>query len=321
MAWVTVLGVAALAGLLATWPLAKAVPDEHVVARARTPDGHEIVITAGRLRAYAEGREDGDPRRLVQDLIDFELLAAQAAARGLADRPAVRSEARQVMVRRYLRGDFEPRYDRDAIPRELLRQAYDRNRWFFDHEEGRVGVHILVTTSENQRPEDPELDRRARALAERIRAELAAEPPADPDAFLAAAERYREQAEAAGLVVRGENLGGFPRHGRYVDAFTEQAFALTEPGSLTPAFPTRFGYHVFRLTEVIPERHVSFEDAEAELRERTLPDFRRQRLRELTDALGRELGVVVNFEPLRQLQARRGLTEADSLAPEGTGAR
>jgi peptidyl-prolyl cis-trans isomerase C len=305
---------ALLAGLLGLWPFNTEVPDGHVVASVRTARG-EVQITAARLRAYAAGREDQPPRRLLQDLVDFELLAAEAEARGLADDPLVREETRPVLVRRYLRRAFEEQAKGADIPRELLRQSYERNRFFFQREAGRSGDHIIVTSKESKRPADPALDEKARDLSARIAADLAAAPPADAEAFLAAAARYTAEGEAAGLVVRGEALGAFPREGMYDPQFTAKAFELEKPGSLTQAFPTQFGWHVFRLKEPLPARDVTFEQAEAELRGRTLPDFRLKSLRELTDRMAREVEVIVNFAPIQELQSRRKMEEGEGLDP------
>jgi peptidyl-prolyl cis-trans isomerase C len=301
---VTGSALALLVALFGTWPVVPNVPDDHVVARVQTARG-EVTITAGRLRAYAQGHEGTDPRRLVQDLVDFELLAAQAEARGLADDPQVREEARPVLIRHYLHRTFESLFTPATVPVELLRQSYERNRFYFTHTEGRAGDHILVTTADSKRPKDEALDAQARALAERIHDDLVAHPPADADAFMAAADRYKADAKAAGLVVRSETLGAFPREGRYVKAFTDRAFELTQPGSLSAPIPTEFGWHVFRLANVVPARDVSFEQAEAELREKTINDYRTEKLRELTDGMARELGVVVNFDPIEELQGRR----------------
>jgi parvulin-like peptidyl-prolyl isomerase len=305
---------AMVAGLLGLWPFNAEVPDAKVVARVQTAQG-EVQITAARLRAYAAGHEDQEPRRLLQDLVDFELLAAEAQARGLADDPMVREETRPVLVRRYLRRDFEAHTTGADIPRDLLMQAYDQNRFFFQREVGRSGDHIIVTTSVGKRPADPALDEKAHALSLRIRDDLAAKPPKDAEAFLAAAARYEADAAAAGLIVRGEALGAFPREGMYDPKFTEKAFELDQPGSLTQSFPTQFGWHVFRLKEPLPARNVSFELAEAELRERTLPDYRLKVLRDLTDRLAREIEVIVNFAPIQDLQSRRKMEEGEGLAP------
>lgn len=307
--------VTGLLVLVLGWPLVSGTPDDHVVARVETRGG-PVAITAGRLRRYAEsGRHAGeaprDPRVLLQDLIDFELLAAEAVARyGAAPGDEAQTAAERVMVRHLLEQTFEEEIDAAAIPEKFVRQAYDKNRSHFVHPALRVGSHILVQVEgegREGRSDDPELDARARDLARRIARELRADPPSDAKAFRERAGDYQEAAEALGLTVRAEDLGRFARKGRYVPEFTAAAFALTEPGITAEPVPTQFGWHVIRVREVLPPKDEAFEDAEAEIRERILPDYRKYRLRELTRELAAEHGAVIDPDPLKKLEA----TEAD----------
>lgn len=303
------IGAAAALWIALAAPVRADLPDEHVVARARAPHG-EIVITAGRLRAYAEGREHLPPRRLIQDLVDFELLAAEAERRfGDDPGPEVREAVAEVLVQRYLAEDYEKSVTPAAIPHKHVQQAYDKNRSHFVHPELRNADHIVVTL-DGKRPEDEALDAKARSIAERLHAELVARPPADEADFAARAAQYAEEGKALGLIVRAEQLGLFSRKGRFDPAFTEQAFTLTEPGAIGRPFATRFGWHVVRVREARPASNRSLKDVESEIRERIVEEYRRFRLRELTDELGRAAGALFDPEPLEQLEQRRGLEKA-----------
>ncbi len=296
-----------LALLVLAWPVAPGTPDAHVVARAKTPDGAPITITAERLRAYAVGREDEDPRKLVQDLIDFELLAAAADRAGYADDPAVKEATRPALVLRYLAGDFEPTWVADTLPDDLVRQSYDRNKAFFVRPPLRRADHILVNEGRGQRPASTALAAAAAAVAERIYQDLQANPPADAEAFRARAEAYDAWAQEVGLHARAEALGLFARKGRYDQQFTAQVFEVEQPGTILPPFDTPYGHHVVRVDAVEPARDVSFQDAQVELRPKIVGEVRTLKLRELTDQLARAYRAVLNPEPLEQLAERRGL--------------
>jgi hypothetical protein len=291
-------------------PVDPALPDDHVVARVNH-DGHAISITAGRLRRFAAAEAAAgsdiarDPRALVDRLIEFELLAIVAAARGHADAPEVRDAGRRAMVQRWLVADFAPGNAAEDIPELLLRRAYERNLVRFKSPEGRRVAHILVSTPDAQRPDDPTLDARARALSEALLADLEANPAEDVDGFGARVSVVEGAASDAGLGVRFERLSPFGRKGsRFVEAFVEKAFGGTREGQLVGPFPTEFGWHLIYVEAVYEKRDRSFEQAVEEIRGLFLPEHRQRQLSKLAAKLARDLEVVVDAEPLRQLDVR-----------------
>ncbi|MEZ4475078.1 MAG: peptidylprolyl isomerase [bacterium] len=290
-----------LALLLAAWPFTTDLPDDHVVARAEGAGG-PITITAGRLRRYAEANPGRSPRALAQELVEFELLAAEAARRGLAADPQVLEDARPVLVQRYLRADFEPAWAPDKLPRELVEASYERNKIFFVRPAIAEADHVVLTLG-GKRPPDPALVGPAIALMERFRADVVATPPADAVAFLERADAYKAEAEALGLELRPERLGRFPLEGRYDPAFTRGVFALEKAGDITPVLSSDFGWHVARLENKEPELNRSFAEVEAELRERIAPEVRIMKLRERGAELARQTSSEIFPEVLDEIEA------------------
>lgn len=288
-----------------------------VVARVAGPQG-EFVIEADRLDAYLAAHPGKEARAGLQDLIDFELLAAEATAAGeigagVVDR-RVEAAADRVLVALWLDRIFAPQWTAEALPEALVRQSYEANRAFFDHPELRVADHILVTTPEAKRPTG-ELEAIARAFAERIHREITAAAPADRAAFRALGERYIGEAPA-GLEVRVQDLRRFARKGQYVVEFGEGAFAIERAGMVGAPFVTAFGWHVVRIDAIEPEQRQSFDEVQAELRARIVPEVRQTQFMQATDALAEALpklravpGVraLLNTLPLDALAARRGL--------------
>ncbi len=286
------------------WPLSEPMPTETVVARAKGPNG-EVVVTAGRLEKFARAHPERAPRDLAQELLVLELLAVEAAARGLDQNAEVRAAIAASSVPRLVKTVFEATHGEAAIPKEMLRKAYEQNKTFFVRPELVVADHIFVS-QDKKRPQDPALDQEARRIAAELAEAALKTPPADREAFRALAESHSADAERFGLKVHAEVLPAFPRHGRMVESFSAAAFTLTRPGEISAPVESEFGHHVIRLHERTPAINQSFEDAEAELRKRVLPDFRRQAFREWTDALGDRYGTVMNVGPLEA---------SESLAP------
>ncbi len=295
----------ALIILFAAWPFAVDVSPDQVVARADGPRG-QVTITADRLRRYAEARPDRSPRALATELLELELLAAEAVAKGLDTGEDIDEAAREALVSRYLALFFEVEWRHETIPEPLLRKSYLRNKGVFNRPELRNAIHVVVLGPKATKiPLDSPLGPVAKAFAEKIAAEFTANPPADDEAFKAAGEAFQTEAEAVGLTLNVDALGRFGRTGRFVKAFTTPAFEITEAGTLSEPFRTMYGWHVMRVTEVIPARKESFEQAEEELRRRILPEVRDFELRKLTDELAERYSALVNFEPLQQLEDRR----------------
>ncbi|MCK6572132.1 peptidyl-prolyl cis-trans isomerase [Myxococcota bacterium] len=297
---------ATLALAAALWnagPFREPVAPETVVASATDIEGR-VEITAERLALYCEAHPDVSPRAAAEDLVVFELLAREAARRGLAAAPEVAREGAAAAVPRYLKRHFEPEVGPGSIPRAVVERAYDRNLGMFVRPEFRRADHILVGTPEFKpwtRPSDAEA---ARRLAERIAAHFALHPPADAAAFRAAALPFEAEAKSAGLALKVETLAPFSIDGPLVRPFSEAAFALKGPGAVSAPVATDFGLHVIRLDGLEPAINRRFDEAEAEIRERLLPEFRLQKLRQHTEALLEAAGVAVDPAALEEPSKR-----------------
>lgn len=290
-----------------------------IVAQVTGPRG-PIVVTAARLHAFVAARPGTSVETALQDLVDFELLAAEAAVGNIAlDREVGHARA-QAMVTRYLIDVFEAQWSAEALPLDEVRQAYERVKRNFVHPELRDANHILVSVKQ-KRPEDEALDGRAQALSQKIHDAIAADPPRDGEAFLTRAAPFVAEAKAAGLDVDAQALRRFAFKGRYAPAFTAPVFGMEKAGDLLGPFSTRFGYHVVWLNEIIPPRNDDFEAAEVELRTRFAPVVRKRELRRLTDRLAgtfppitKAPGVyaLMNLFPLQAVALRRGVPEAQN---------
>ena len=290
----------------ATWPFANAVADDAVVASAAKGET-KIIITAGRLRAYAELHPERSPRALAMELIEFELLAAEAQRQGLADAKPVREAAQRAMVQRMLIADFEPKWSAEKLPAALVEESYRRNISKYVRPALRIGDHLLATTAKSTRPTDPTEDAAARALLETIRQDLIARPPADRDAFRARVDDFQDAAKAANLSLRAEKLGRFALKGQFVPAFSQAMFAVPKVGGMTPVFATTFGWHLGRVDAIEAPINQPLAEVEAELRARIVPEVLPAKFRALTEALGQRANAMMDLGPLERQEKRRGL--------------
>ncbi|MCA9546838.1 MAG: peptidyl-prolyl cis-trans isomerase, partial [Myxococcales bacterium] len=231
--------------------------------------------------------------------------------------PEVREAVASAAVRVFLAREFADTWTPETMPPELVARSYEKNRAFFKHPELRDGVHVLVaggTADKAQRPKDEAKDAVARDIAGRFHADVMADPPADRTAFLARAERFRSDAEAAGLLLLPQTLGRFARQGQFLPQFTEVAFKLGV-GEISEPSPTKFGWHVIYIDGVEAAKDESLEEAAPAIRERITPQVREAELAKLTGILRARYGAVVDAGPLEALEARRGLPPGGPGSP------
>ncbi len=135
-----------------------------------------------------------------------------------------------------------------------LRQLYDESEQRFVAPEQRRASHILVALAEDA-------DEAARKAALDKAVDLAAQARAGTDF----AELAREHSDDSGSAANGGDLGVISR-GVMVAPF-EQAVYDMEEGAISDPVETRYGYHVIRLAEVVPERRKTFEEVRTQLEE------------------------------------------------------
>jgi len=238
----------------------EATSKDEVVA---TVDGRPIYAGDVAAQMRASGK---DRKAALDDLIDAEVLAGVAVARGLYDDFEVTHARRAAEARRLLATDFEPQTTINRIPDDDLRRAYDLNRNYYDHDEIAEVQHIVAAV-----PEDAPAQRQQQAHDEIAALESKAKAVTTAEQFAALA------APDAPVPTHVEQLG-FPRNNAVEEPFAAAAFALTKPGQISPPVHTRYGWHLIRLVRRVPPRHVPIGQAEQELREGTFIPWRTHQL-------------------------------------------
>lgn len=240
---------------------------EHLLANpVADPAGRTVVAEINGVPVYddcvaTQAAAHGLDRRAgLDECIAFELLAQEAAARGLAADPEVRRSQKTEAVRRLIDAAFVSRYpDPEAMDRALLEEAYDklRSQRYF-RPEVRYTAHALARL-ENE-PEGTPADQAAEALARAIYEAVKDLRDLSPEEFFRIAE---ETAGEQAIL----NEGPFPLHrtSNLAKSFIEATFALPGTGMVSPPVRSHVGWHVILLTRIDPELNVSLEEAKAEL--------------------------------------------------------
>lgn len=225
------------------------VANDAVVA---TVDGRPIYAAAVALQARARGV---DARTALEDLVQAEALAGEAARRGLGRDLDVRLATKGALVRRYLHDTFEHDVTADDVSMHAVQSFYNRNRNRFDHSLWVDVWHILVPVAKNATP------------AERAKAR-------------ARAEEIAKQARGIGSLAAFKALAdGLPNEEIMTakDGWVEPSFSIAafeqlhKPGDTTGVVETHWGYHVEYLIRYLPPVHVSVEEAAPTIRAALFP--------------------------------------------------
>jgi peptidyl-prolyl cis-trans isomerase C len=220
-------------------------------------------------------------RRVLEDLIDQELLYQETQKREIKVEQAVIDEKLESLKKRYpseqkfkeamfeanlsekiLRSEIErnlaiQKYvDEEFVKKTKVTEAekkafYDSNPRFFVQPEQVRASHILIRVEPGA---SSEKKNQARQKLETIRGRIE-----KGENFEALAKEYSQCPSRT----KGGDLGYISR-GETVKPFEDVAFAL-EVGKLSAVVETTFGYHIIRVTDKKPERAIPFKEAEKDI--------------------------------------------------------
>lgn len=202
-------------------------------------------LSRGLLDELARARSAGNAppemqerRRMLDDLVDMEILSQRAKAGGVATRPQTRAELE--LAHKTLLGQrlLQQMANEMTIPDAELKSRYDK----LPMDVQINASHILVKDEATARDLIAQLKRGA--------------------SFAALARRHTLDTET---IPRGGELGGLSAS-QLVPAFAAAAQAL-KPGQVTPEpVKTEFGWHVIRLRSLQTEPKPAFDAVKGELR-------------------------------------------------------
>jgi hypothetical protein len=268
-----------------------------------------VVATVGSDSIQRESIErivaaQGVEAQAARDQAVFDALVASYARERFG--PALSRQARTSASARVLLQEISRKSSDQGPPTdEEVAAATERRFWELDQPPLLRTTHAVVVA----KPED---DGRARALAERIHAAVAAAH--DAVSFRVAAEAIPR----GGLEVQVQDLDPVARDGRAVDPakppppgstvarfaddYVAAAYAIPELGGKSPVVKTEFGYHVILAVERIPEKRTPLEERRSLL----APEILAARAEKLRDEL---LGSIRKSMPVDVERAAMDLTE------------
>lgn len=288
-------------------------------------------------RQIAPALETRLKENLIRKLVDDELIRQKAKAEGVtvaAEELGAKYEEHkkrfgsEEMYKSFLertqqseedvKADLERNLLRDKLFAKLMegqaptaddaKKYYEENKDKYKQREQVRASHILFKVGKN----DPEEVKKQKLQKAKDVLALARKPKAD---FAALAKEHSEGPTAS----KGGDLGAFSR-GRMVKEFEDAAFSA-KPGAIVGPVETKFGYHVIKVFEKLPERQRPLEEVQESILTSLEARAKSKATREILKTMKADAKIEI-LEPGVDLERRRPApmrADGQQLAPRGQG--
>lgn len=285
---------------------------------------------------YLRARYNSAERRreFLENLVRFELLAAEARRRGYTKSPEVERTRKQVMIQQMMKADFEEGIRLSDVTEEQIRAYYDANPSEFNKPEQVRASHILFhdrataqrvlqqilrasrpATRAPQHDNDEAIDEaraEARASGESEQAAVAAIEARESDAtgedtFRQAAAQYNEDQETKD---RFGDLRFFSRPDQRTEGeptvppeVANAAFSIQDVGTVHPELVrSAQGFHIVKLTGRRAALRRSLDEVRRSIQNQLWREKREKAVEDLVTKLRREARVEEHLELLSEVR-------------------
>lgn len=268
---------------------------------------------------YLRARYNSPERRreFLENLIRFELLAAEARRRGMHDLPEVEHGRRQVMIQQMMKDLVEDRIRLADITDEEIQAYYESHRDEF-HKPAQVRAsHIRMAD---------------RAAAQRVLDQVRANPD-DVNLFRRLAEQHDEDPVTSRGSRRGDLRffsedgsrnaeGATPEEGRVHPEVARAAFSIDRIGGVYPDLvQTPEGFHVVKLTGRRAALERTLEEARRPIQNRLWRQKREQAVDDFLAQLRENASIEENVAALESVRidpsSTGSMPQLAPLAPPG----
>jgi peptidyl-prolyl cis-trans isomerase C len=223
-------------------------------------------------------------KQLVTDLVNFEMMAAEAVRRGYDRDPDVVRIMKQQMIGKLVQKDLEAKVKTDDVSAADIARYYDEHVRDFSRPEQVQVSQILI---------------KDRARAARVAAEARALPREDAKAFRELVSRYSEDQDSK---IRGGDMVPFDRVSAVLpEAVVRAAFALKTAGEMTEPIPTEEGFRLLRLVARVPGYSRPLTDVTAQIRQQLIQAARAKAVTDFVAGLRTQHPVAIDERNLAKV--------------------
>jgi peptidyl-prolyl cis-trans isomerase C len=232
-------------------------------------------------------------KEFVDNLVRFEVMAAEAQKRGYDKDPEVMRVMKQQMISKFLQKDFESKLKVEDVP------DADVEKYYKDHPD-EFNKKDEVRASEILLKDKPK--------AEKVYAEAKAQPKtagADQKGFRDLVTKYSEDDESK---TRGGDLTFFTADATtYPKAVVDAAFKLGDVGDVSPPVKTDKGWVVLKLTQKRPGFNRPLPEVKHQIQQRLFRDTRTKALDAFIADLKKQTTIEYHDENLGKVVIESGM--------------
>jgi hypothetical protein len=220
----------------------------------------------------------------LDECIQFELMAQAAEQRGLAADPGVIEATRRELVNRAVEVEFEAKTASPADLGERMTKWLTENAWRMHRPDLRASSYARVNVAKDA---PPEVEAKAKALAERIAAALANQTGLFPSDVKETAQRIGKD---SGMTLDIAEAKPMPRENMdkpYADAL----YALPEVGRTSAPVRTNWGWDVILWNGGLPPKESTRDEIAAE----AFPELRRAAFQAWVNEVIKQLGIKIEI--------------------------
>ncbi|MFH2009953.1 MAG: peptidyl-prolyl cis-trans isomerase [bacterium] len=248
----------------------------------------DLALRINRMSRYVRGRYESleKKRALLDSMIEFEVLAKEAARRGFDKHPDVVRMLRQVMIQRLRQKVVEDKVKREDIKDVDIKGYYEKHKAQYNKPETVRVSHILL---------------RSKGEADAVLKEVKAKGN-DPRAFR---ELVKKHSTDEATKRRAGDLRYFTKDDKRVPKeVVDAAFKLEKRGDVGGPVKSRVGWHVIKLTHRRTAINRSVDDAKVkqQIVTRILRDRRREALESFKKDLRAKATVKIHDEQLKAVK-------------------
>jgi parvulin-like peptidyl-prolyl isomerase len=237
-------------------------------------------------------------KQLVTDLVNFEMMAAEAVRRGYDRDPDVVRIMKQQMIGKLVQKDLEAKVKIDDASAADIQRYYDEHVRDFSRPEQVQVSQILI---------------KDRARAARVAAEARALPRQDAKAFRDLVSRYSEDQDSK---TRGGDMVPFDRGSAVLpEAVVRAAFALKTAGEITEPVPTEEGFRILRLAARVPGYSRPLTDVTAQIRQQLIQAARAKAVTDFVAGLRAQYPVAIDERNLAKVTIDTTVSSNKGIEP------